>query len=109
MYFIQHILFIQNTLFCFVFIKICYQPAYYQPAPASVYNSQPSAPFTSFAEVQSLDILLTISVTIIDNQVNGKFAEVENKQAPVAAVIETAAEKGGDDDGEVGWRIVFSE
>ena len=110
MYFIQHIviIFIQNTLFCFVFIKICYQPAYYQPAPASVYNSQPSAPFTSFAEVQSLDILLTISVTIIDNQVNGKFAEVENKQAPVAAVIETAAEKGGDDDGEVGWRIVFS-
>ena len=55
-----------------------------------------------------MDILLTISVTITDNQVNGKFAEVENKQAPVAAVIETAAEKGGDDDGEVGWRNVFS-
>ena len=61
------------------------QPAYYQPAPASVYNKQPSAPFTSFAEV------------------NGKFTEVNEKaeQAPVAAVIETAAEKGGDDDGEV--------
>jgi hypothetical protein len=50
-----------------------------------VYNKQPSAPFTTFAEV------------------NGKFAEVNEKveQAPVAAVIETAAEKGGDDDGEV--------
>jgi len=61
------------------------QPAYYQPAPAAVYNQQPSAAFTSFAEV------------------NGKFANVNGKveQAPVAAVIETAAEKGGDDDGEV--------
>merc|ERR1719391_410604 len=68
------------------------QPAYYQPAPASVYNKQPSAPFTSFAEVNGKFA-----------EVNGKFAEVNGKddQAPVAAVIETAAEKGGDDDGEV--------
>ena len=38
-------------------------------------------------------------------EVNNKFAEVNGKseQAPVAAVIETAAEKGGDDDGEVGF------
>ena len=43
-----------------------------------MYNKQPSTTFTSFAEV------------------NGK-----SEQAPVAAVIETAAEKEGDDDGEV--------
>ena len=56
-----------------------------------MYNKQPSAPFTSFTEV------------------NGKFAEVNDKveQAPVAAVIETAAEKGGDDDGEVGGKYSF--
>ena len=68
------------------------QPAYYQPAPAAVYNQQPSAAFTSFAEV------------------NGKFADVNGKveQAPVAAVIETAAEKGGDDDGEVRGKYSFA-
>ena len=56
-----------------------------------MYNQQPSAQFTSFAEV------------------NGKFAEVNDKveQAPVAAVIETAAEKGGDDDGEVRRKYSF--
>ena len=82
---------VQNTFG--VLLKMFHQPAYYQPVPASVYNNKPSAPFTSFAEV------------------NGKFTEVNNnnnknnnddEQAPVAAVIETAGEKGGDDDGEVG-------
>ena len=78
-----------------------HQPAYYQPAPASVYNNnKPSPPFTSFAEV------------------NGKFTEVNNnnnnnnnnnEQAPVAAVIETAAEKGGDDDGEVRVNVLLDE
>ena len=76
------------------------QPAYYQPAPASVYNKQPSAPFTSFAEVNGKFA-----------EVNGKFTEVNGKdeQAPVAAVIETTGEKGGDDDGEVCWRNILLE
>ena len=83
-------------------IKVFHQPAYYQPAPASVYNKQPSAPFTSFAGVNGKFTEVNSNNNINNNNNNNN----NNEKAPVAAVIETAAEKGGDDDGEVGQKYV---
>ena len=53
-----------------------------------------------FLSVLDLALVLTVIPKV-------KSSNVKEQEAPVAAVIETAPEKGGDDDGEVRSNNIF--